>query len=207
MDTNPADKENSRPTNATQRNPIWRSPTRLFLLILCGCIALIIIFPARSLSPGSSRNLAAHQQVAGLVNAIRMFEISYSVLPDPGGNADLDIPTDPRLVDILTGSNTTQNPKAMTFLETKTAKPPSGNRPARGGLINHGKGSQSLVDPWGNLYMVRIDFDGDGSIEDPGGEGSISASVICWSFGKPSDRGRPASAMENDPEDWITSWR
>ncbi len=76
-----------------------------------------------------------------------------------------------------------------------------------GGLVDLVGGSQELLDSAGNHFFLRLDHDGDGLITPPDSNIPVRASVIGWNPGKPSDPDDHTSALENDPEDWITSWR
>ena len=182
--------------------------TLLELLIVISIIAILaaIAFPATSLVMNQARKAQASQQVAGLVNAIKLFETQYSVLPI-GTNGEEEIPTDQEFIDILTGQDRDQNPKETVFLEGKEAKKASGNKPARSGFVNEGNGSQSLVDPWGNYYIVIMDADDNQEIDVPKTENPVRAKAVAWSYGKPSSKSDPKSAKQNEIKDWLTSWK
>ena len=153
-----------------------------------------------------THGISAQRDVQGIINAIKLYETQYAILPRAPDSVDKSIPTTRPLIDVLTGADTNGNPRSIPFIEAKQAHAASGHKPARGGLIDHGKGSKSLVDPWGNHYMVRIDYDDDGLIDAPDGGKPIAVRIICWSFGKPSDRKDYQSALKNRPKDWIKSW-
>ena len=179
------------------------------LLIVISIIAILaaIAFPATSLVMNQARKAQAAQQVAGLVNAIKLYETTYSVLPVGLGGGEDEVPTDQDFVDILTGHDRDQNPKQTAFLEGKEAKKAAGRKPARSGFINEGNGSQSLVDPWGNYYIVIMDFNDDKEIDVPDSENPVRAKAVAWSYGKPSSASDYKSAKQNPQSKWLTSWK
>jgi hypothetical protein len=182
---------------------------RLALLSLAAAVLFIGGLGLLPFDPVEGRAIRAQasQQAARIVNAIKLFESQYSALPIPAPHGEHKIPTDSAFIDILTGADADHNPKATAFLEGKQAKRPSGNKPPRSGFIDLGKGSSSLVDPWGNFYMVIMDANDDGEIEVPGAPNPVRAKAVCWSYGKPKNRNDYRSALENDPKEWIASWR
>jgi len=183
--------------------------TLLELLIVISIIAILaaIAFPATSLVMNQARKAQASQQVAGIVNAIKLYETQYSVMPIGDSGGEQDLPTDQNFIDILTGQDRDQNPKEIAFLEGKVAKKPAGKKPARSGFIDEGNGSQSLVDPWGNYYMVIMDADDDGEIRVPQQETPLRTKAVCWSYGKPENASDYKSAKKNEPKDWQASWK
>jgi hypothetical protein len=154
-----------------------------------------------------ARKAQAAQQVAGIVNAIKLYETQYSVLPLGNSGGEEEIPTDQDFIDILTGHDRDQNPKETAFLEGKEAKKPAGKKPARSGFVNEGTGSQSLVDPWGNYYVVIMDADDDGEIRVPETENPVRAKAVSWSYGKPESASDYKSAKKNEVKDWLASWK
>ena len=183
--------------------------TLLELLIVISIIAILaaIAFPATSLVMNQARKTQAAQQVANIVNAIKLYETQYSVLPLGASGGEEEVPTDQNFVDILTGHDRDQNPKEIAFLEGKEAKKPAGKKPARSGFIDEGNGSRSLVDPWGNYYVVIMDADDDGEIRVPQSENPVRTTAVCWSYGKPESASDYKSAKKNEPSDWLNSWK
>ena len=99
----------------------------------------------------------------------------------------------------LKGFDTVENPRRQDFLgDIKAASWKDGK--ARGGLLEEGD-AVGLVDPWGAVYRVRYDADGDGSVENPqrdSPEKRLRKSVIAWSAGKDGDH--------DTWEDNVSSW-
>jgi hypothetical protein len=89
----------------------------------------------------------------------------------------------------------------------KQAKPgpKSGGPKWVNGLIDD-SGSHFLfvVDPWGNFYHVRLDADGDGSLENPNieerlaGRTRLQKRVLVWSPGKDGKE----ETWEDNPKSW-----
>ncbi|MFT5109444.1 MAG: prepilin-type N-terminal cleavage/methylation domain-containing protein [Verrucomicrobiales bacterium] len=183
--------------------------TLLELLIVISIIAILaaIAFPATSLVMNQARKAQASQQVSGIVNAIKLFETQYSVLPISGSGGEEEIDTDQAFVDILTGVDTTGNPKGTPFLEGREAKKARGNKPARAGLVQEGNGSQSLVDPWGNYYVVKMDANDDNEIDVPERDNPVRAKAVAWCYGKPTTASDAKSAQQNPASKWLTSWK
>lgn len=150
---------------------------------------------------------SAMVQVQALVNAIKIYEIEYGVLPSSGAGAKEEpLPTGPGLIDILTGIDAERNPKQTIFIEGSPAKKAANGKPARSGFIDEGEGSKRLVDPWGNEYRVVLDVDYDKEIKIPGLDKPVRGTAVCWSYGKPGDPKDPKSALKNPPEKWVASW-
>lgn len=183
--------------------------TLLELLIVISIIAILaaIAFPATSMVMNQARKASASQQAAGLVNAVKLYETQYSALPTGNSPGEQPVPTDPDFIDILTGVDTQNNTKEISFLEGKVAKPKSGSRPARNGFVDEGNGSQSLVDPWGNHYMVIMDADYDKEIKVPGIETAIRTTAVAWSYGKPDSASDYESAKKNPVKNWQSTWK
>jgi prepilin-type N-terminal cleavage/methylation domain-containing protein len=183
--------------------------TLLELLIVISIIAILaaIAFPATALVMNQARKAQAAQQVAGIVNAIKLFETQYSVLPLGSSAGEEQLDTDQLFIDILTGHDTINNPKETVFLEGKQAKAAAGKKPPRSGLIQEGGGSQSLVDPWGNFYVVIMDADDNKEIDVPESENPVRAKAVAWCYGKPPKSSEHETALQNPSSKWLTSWK
>ena len=182
--------------------------TLLELLIVISIIAILaaIAFPATSLVMNQARKAQASAQVEGLVNAIKLYETTYAVLPLGSGGGEDTVPTDQDFIDILTGHDRDQNPKEISFLEGKEAKKAAGNKPARSGFVDEGNGSQALVDPWGNYYNVIMDANDDKEIDVPQHEQAVRAKAVAWSYGKPENSSDHKTARQNEKKKWLKSW-
>jgi hypothetical protein len=76
------------------------------------------------------------------------------------------------------GSNTALNPRRIVFLEVQPAKR-SWNGAWKSGLQDG-----VFVDFWGSPYMMTLDTDGDGNIENAGPSGkpakTLSKAIAVW---------------------------
>ena len=178
----------------------------LITLALIG-LYLTIHPPSCAYLVRSSRAMQDADTAANLINAIALYEIDHGHLPAPAGSPTVDLPSDARLIDILTGHDATHNPRRRSYFEGRPARQARGNAPVRGGLVDLGGGSLELLDSSGNHYYLRLDYDGDGLITPPDSSSPVKARAICWSYGPPPDPDEPGSSLRNPPEDWITSWR
>ena len=142
----------------------------------------------------------AKLDVAKLTLAIEAYDLEYARLPlyDYG---DREIPSGKELIDALSGKDANRNPRQRPFLKIRT-----GSGEILPGFIDEGGGSNSLLDPWGNRYMVKIDADDDGKILPPGARQPIKAKVIVWSYGPPPDPAAPASAKNHSADRYLISW-
>lgn len=194
-----------RPSADTSRSGF----TLLELLIVISIIAILaaIAFPATSLVMTQARKAQAKTQAQGIVNAIKLYETQYAVLPLGNSPGEQQILTDQNFINILTGVDQDQNPKETVFIEGKVAKQAAGSKPARSGFVEEGGGSQSLVDPWGNPYVVIMDADDDKQIKVPGIESPIRANAVAWSYGKPDKSSDHETARQNPPGKWQASWK
>jgi len=178
----------------------------LFVLGVIGSIVAGFLVTPIVLEQG--RQAEARLVSSGVVSAIRLFETDYGVLPPLRGHSDETIPTDSNLIDVLTGSDLDLNPKGTSYLAGRKAKSANDKLPVRSGFVQEEgrKDSSSLVDPWGNFYMVIMDIDGDNEITVPGETTPLKLKAACWSYGKPPDKSDHKSALDNPPSEWVKSW-
>ena len=183
--------------------------TLIELLVVISIIAILaaISIPTMGLVMNQFRKTQAATQIGNLVNAINLYESKYGTLPIGRSGGEEPLETNQDFMDILTGEDREQNPQETAFFEGKQAKKAKGKRPARAGMINEGGGSQSLVDPWGNYYIVMMDADGDKVINVPQEEEPVREDALAWSYGKPEDKSDHKSARKNELKDWVSSWK
>ena len=66
------------------------------------------------------------------------------------------------------------------------------------------------LDPWGNPYRIRINYDGSGKIPDPSGvKDNLSGSIVLWSLGPDGNgcSGTGSSWRTDDDKDNIPNWK
>ena len=216
MDT-PKSRKPAPPSNSTQRRELpegfTRKPrkrlltiNRAILLFLAGGAIFALLIPSSGFLPPTA-STSDRKVIANLVNAIVRYAADHGKFPTHASASEPGVVTNAPLMDALTGSDPIQNPRGIVYFEGKPALPRSGNKPERAGLIEVRSGSKHLLDRSGLFFELRFDHDGDGLITPPDSSTPVKASVICWSYGRPSDSDDPGSALKNAPDKWITSWR
>lgn len=155
-------------------------------MVLVG-LALItaMVVPAISATIEAARRAKASQDVRAIVEAVESYHTEYSQYPNVGGGDQRDVTlaeNNNKLFNILRDlePNHEHNPKHQVFFAAPDAR--------EGAKAREGFDPQGVLrDPWGNPYLIRIDGNGDGVVEDPYGTSptdTIRAGVIVWSLGK-----------------------
>ncbi len=185
-----------------------RAFTLIELLVVITIVAILagLTMVAANVVASRARNLEARAAIRDVTLAIKNYEADYNRLParvGAGGDKEIDLAGGCALLKTLLGDNPDNlNPAARHYMEP---------RMARGGVNGlAGDDDQfSLVDPWGEPYIVVLDSDGDGRIANPDkasddrtiastAPAQLRTSVIVWS------KGRDKKAHT---EDDLTSWR
>lgn len=169
------------------KNPIHSIARKGFSLVeLLVVIAIIAIlagasYPAITGAIKNAKIAEGNKAAKDLVFAIEQFEQKYDYLPYPSvrtrikeagssrnssssGNPDdyeMYITADGDLLRVLMGMDEDLNPNNTRFFEFKTAKN------GVNGLIyeDDGETPRGLADPWGNPYVVVIDYTGERAID------------------------------------------
>jgi type II secretory pathway pseudopilin PulG len=114
--------------------------------VVIAIIAILmgLLFPAAQSALNSAKKTTAKNQAVQIATAISSYEAEYGRLPsNTSGKVDTN------LVAILIANDTTNNPRAISFLDTITWK--SG----KGGITTNG----SFADPFSstNVYSISLD--------------------------------------------------
>ena len=172
-------------------------------IVLCAVVVAMVIVGTRPISIFPERGLKSDALVTALavINAVKQFQMENDCLPAPtsavqGHDGDSDTGASEGLILILKGEFQQAHSKSKDFLgELKEAR-------HVGSRILHGlwrsEDGIALYDPWGGLYLVRLDGDGDGFVADPEHGGRLAQMVIIWSAGR-----------DGDPNTWkdnVKSW-
>ena len=195
--------------------------TLIELLVVIAIIAVLagLLLPvASSLMTKANITQARHDELQ-IVSAIQAFNTEYGAYPLTASEQGQDSFTfgenDPKssvLIDILRANpqqtlTQTLNPRGIVFIEIPTAR--SATKP-RAGL---GQTDGQPYDPWGRPYIIRIDANYDGQVENPYGRNAGSTPdlhnpVIAWSFG-PDSKGEALGADKNSgfAADDVLSWQ
>ncbi len=177
--------------------------SRAFTLIeLLVVIAIIAILATLGISVGSSvmrnaKKLQAKTAMKGVEVGIGGYRTEYNRLP-LAANKDTDDNYTTTNADGLSiiqmlmasdeGDAITNNPRRIKFYE------PSNAKNNKNGYVD----GTGLVDPWGEAYEMRLDYSGDGILEDPYGGSDLNGSVLLWSHGDPK--------LGNTETDDVKSW-
>lgn len=171
------------------------------ILAIGGVLALLaLIALGGSLGGGHSPDLRVKATIKGLEIAIKSYKTEYQRLPRIGTTDVFPIQSRGRLVAVLLGEDTAENPREIRFFDPPPFKPHN-----RSGAARNSEGEWELRDHWGHFYRIHLDFDGDGRILNPA-KGALrkqpdvlTADVIIYSAGKDGDYATW--------EDNILSWR
>jgi len=179
--------------------------TLIELLVVIGIIALLasIAIPAGNIVLDKARNTQAKAAMKGLEVGIKGYQTEYNKYP---ANATY---TDSQAIELVDGNELMQaitihgaqtaasklvNPRALSFYD------PSPAQKNRNGYTPGG----GLMDPWGEPYIVAIDYNGDNEVTIPSeaagtdDPATLAVGVVAYSTGKP-----PHDPIRN----FVRSWR
>jgi hypothetical protein len=148
------------------------------------------------------RTEIAHAQIRSFKDACDLYFDRYDILPSNG-----DIDTDQTI--------TTGDPDDI-FLNSCLMGMTSERNRYRTSFLDSGKSSYEeirsfkkevngwvFLDPWGNPFFVRFDYDGDGEITDPAtGKIHKKKGQLIWSSGPDGKTGTPETTKDD-----IRSWK
>ena len=169
---------------ASQSRPAAPSGfTLVELLVVISIIAVLaaLAFPAVNGAIDSARKARARNDVTQIATAVIAYETEYGRLPTNSGGT-----VNKAFVDILTASDTTNNPRNIPFLEASAWKKGQGGTNASG-----------FCDPWDSASVYKIALD-------TGYSNRVSA-------GKPATTIMKKVAVWNEPSKdtnrrYVTSW-
>jgi len=188
-----------------------RKFTLVELLIVIGIIAILagILLPVINGASKRADMTKAKAEITTLINAIKQFESTYGHLPLPDGfiktNEGIPLGTHyENVIKMLQG----ETPAATTY-----ATDPNTRKTRFLDVVGNIPGQ--FKDPWGNDYIIHMDHDYDGKIENaaiPSGPSKTFSSplyysVIIWSKGA-NDSDNSVNSIHNDnvysfPVSWV----
>lgn len=197
-------------------NPVRRHAVRAFTLIeLLVVVAIIALLAAGSVGGyGKIMNMvkanAGKKLAVELAGAVSGYYSTYDTLPvtgtTGGGDEELNTLEDTDFLAVLAAKGDVKmNSRKLDFLEGfQQAKARAGSY--ENGLDFSDEAAPKLYDPWGQEFMVRMDTNHDGEIENPipGEEPAIIRGKKClvWSTGRPSSNG----TKNEVPSEYLKSW-
>ena len=146
-----------------QRSRAFTLIELLVVILIIGILASLA-FPVTQAVLQRAYRVKAQATVRDIQVAINNYLTEYNRLPTTS-QAETPVPTDQsnQIVGVLLGDGqgvNGLNPRGIPFLNVNMA------RNNRGGLIDNG-GAVSLVDNWGNPYLIILDGNGDNRIPNP----------------------------------------
>ena len=197
-------------------NPIHRRAVRAFTLIeLLVVVAIIALLAAGSIGAygkfmNSVRATAGKKLAVELAGAVSSYYSTYDTLPITGtaggGDEELNTLDDTDFLAVLAAKGDVKmNSRKLDFLEGfQAAKPKAGSY--EGGVESSDPASPKIYDPWGQEYIVIMDTNFDGEIENPLGEEPTiirGKKCIVYSTGRPGSNG----AKNEVKSEYLTSWK
>ena len=199
-----------------------RGFTLIELLVVITIIAILmaLLFPAFKGVQDQAKRTQAKNDVTQVVTAINAFYTEYGKYPcDAQTGTDAvdfftaDDTSNNKLFDILRGDPNngfvqTYNPKAIAFFQPAIAKDTANPKSGIGG-------NGRLYDPWGSCYLVRMDNNYSGFVENPYGSNAgfnpIQLGAIAWSIGRDLDGAKTATSGGDKKtgvfDDDVISWQ
>ncbi len=157
--------------------------TLVEILVVIGIMALLASLMMGGLSAAKSkaRKTQARTEVAQIATAWKVYYVDYKHFPIDGtGNAySIDDVMGEKAIRILQGNYSgapwsDMNPRNTAYLDFHAE-------------TTEQSGYAGYLDPWGNVYQVRLDEDYDGYVSVPKKDGTgnedIRFSVAAWSMG------------------------
>jgi prepilin-type N-terminal cleavage/methylation domain-containing protein len=197
--------------------------TLIELLVVISIIAVLagLLLPVVSSVMVNAQKVQAKDTEMQVVAAVKNFETEYGVYPLPTDSpTGVDIcfgaqhPTNAELFDILRadnqGTEATINPRAIVYIELPNAKNQAPGK-SKSGIGSDGM----LYDPWGTIYLIGVDANYDGVINNPysknAGSNPLRTAVIVYSWGPDTltTSNFYGGGDKNDPQsvDDVISWQ
>jgi prepilin-type N-terminal cleavage/methylation domain-containing protein len=161
-------------TSTTKKVARPQAFTLIELLVVISIIAILasLAFPAIGGAMDSAKKTTAKNAAVQIANAVVAYETEYGRLPSNSTGK-----VDQNFMKILTANDSTNNARAIVFLEAQAWKK------GKGGTNTDG----DYCDPWSNTnsYCIALDADYDNKIDvstngTPSGTFTITRKVGVW---------------------------
>jgi prepilin-type N-terminal cleavage/methylation domain-containing protein len=191
----------------------------IFVIVIIG-ILLTLLFPAFRALEDQAKKTQAKNDLMQIVTAVNGFYAEYGVYPidttggtiektfGPGGNPA----TNETLLTELRGCTAASgscpgaaviNSRQIAFLSPPDVK--DAGTP-RSGIGTSATTKGQFFDPWGRNYVVRVDGDYSGDVQNPYSSGAganpIRQGVIVWSLGSDGSQSTPNFTGSDDVISW-----
>lgn len=168
----------SRPTSAKR---ILGLPSGWRIAVVAVALLTVAVIVASTLIPSVGRINKRVQEskaeilAAELLRATERYHLDYGRYPVVTSTVDVTTESNGRFLAALSGDVSEQsaggwNPDGTVFFPVTSFRGKTADK-------------SSQVDYWGNLYRIRIDADGNGTIEDPETKLPREGSILIWSAG------------------------
>lgn len=132
--------------------------TLIELLVVIAILSILITLGSKGLRSAriSAKKAQAMVEMQSIETAIKSYLNEYGKLPVEAGDQGASDPEADEtfsrgIINILTGENTTDNPRKIEFLEPQFSS------------VSSSLGT--FVDPWGEPYRIALDTDYDGVVD------------------------------------------
>lgn len=201
----------------SKQSRIHHGFTLIEMLVVIAIIAILagISTVAYSAALHAAQNAQAKTDLIKIVNATTLYYTDNGQYPLPANlqGQDVtfgeDVPYTSQLMDVLRADYQgwdapgvgNLNPKQIVYVDWRQDFVPH----AKNGIGQDGQ----PYDPWGRVYIVRIDSNYDNVVANPystnAGSDPLQEQVIAWSFGKDSQGGEGDKNAGTSKDD-VISW-
>jgi len=159
----------------------------LLIVMTIICLLLGMILPVLNRVRDNAKRAKARDQAIQIASAWQGYLQEYRVLPADNGKGQPITEMETNVLNVLSKKGDTYNRLGVEFMEFTTNEYKTG-----------------FLDPWGTLYQVRLDNDGnyDGKVTVPHEATDLDRSAAVWSKGKDM---RDSTAKER--ADDLKSWK